>query len=127
MLFLACQCSLDTSSSSVEEQQQQKERINTKQRTPQRQGHRKTEFTVIGMTCASCVGAVESYVATLEGVSEVAVNLLAGKAVVTFDAAKISPQQIAEEISGIGFNAAEIQRSIPGKAIITILGKEAIL
>ena len=60
---------------------------------------------VYGMTCASCVGAVESSLRELPGVNEVGVNLIAGTCKVSFDRAFIGPRDLVERISDAGFDA----------------------
>ena len=52
-------------------------------------------LAVHGMTCASCVGAVEGALTALPGVEEASVNLLAGQAVVKYDPAVVGKVQQA--------------------------------
>jgi copper chaperone len=44
-----------------------------------------TTYTVTGMTCDHCVGAVKSEVASLPGVAAVEVDLASGRVTVTSD------------------------------------------
>jgi len=44
-----------------------------------------TTYTVTGMTCAHCAGAVKSEVASLPGVADVDVDLASGRVIVTSD------------------------------------------
>lgn len=46
-----------------------------------------TSYTVTGMTCGHCEGAVRSEVAKLEGVTGIEVSAASGSLVVTSDAA----------------------------------------
>ena len=50
------------------------------------------KFDVGGMTCAACQAHVDRAVSKLDGVSSVAVNLLAGSMLVEYDPAAVTPQ-----------------------------------
>ncbi|MDR1945964.1 MAG: heavy metal translocating P-type ATPase [Desulfovibrio sp.] len=67
---------------------------------------RKELFDVSGMTCAACSSRVEKNVAALNGVDEVAVNLLKNSMSVTFDAGVLSPEDIAAAVRKAGYAAA---------------------
>lgn len=58
-----------------------------------------------GMTCASCVNTIESYVGSLEGIKSISVNLTTEKAKVEFDNSTIGPRGIIEGVTDIGFEA----------------------
>ncbi|XP_076344880.1 copper-transporting ATPase 1 isoform X1 [Tachypleus tridentatus] len=64
---------------------------------------------ITGMTCASCVAAIEKHLAQLDGVHYVLVALMAQKAEVKFDPAYIMPSQIANAISELGYSASVIE------------------
>ena len=59
---------------------------------------------VEGMSCQSCVKAIETNVNELAGVSAVAVNLDAGDVSVEFDEATVTLAQIKEAIEDQGFD-----------------------
>ncbi|WP_316274093.1 copper chaperone CopZ [Bacillus halotolerans] len=61
---------------------------------------------VEGMSCQHCVKAVETSVGELDGVSDVHVNLEAGKVDVTFDAGKVSVKDITDAIEDQGYDVA---------------------
>ncbi|KAI0990009.1 hypothetical protein GJ496_006234 [Pomphorhynchus laevis] len=68
-------------------------------------GNQIIQVTVKGMTCASCVSAIEGVLRKLEGVINVSVSLLAHKADITFDDLIIEKEKILNEIRKIGFEA----------------------
>lgn len=73
----------------------------------------KTEkFDVTGMTCSSCVAHVEKSVRKLEGVQDVAVNLLTNSMSVNFDQAVLSPQSIIKSVQDAGYDAFEKAETI---------------
>lgn len=59
---------------------------------------------VEGMSCKSCVNAIETNVNELAGVSTVNVNLDAGDVTVEFDESKVTLNQIKETIEDQGFD-----------------------
>ncbi|MFP4146262.1 MAG: heavy metal translocating P-type ATPase [Halorhodospira sp.] len=66
----------------------------------------RAEFSIEGMSCASCVARVERIATRLEGVSEASVSLATERATVTYDSARVTPEAIAEAIGKGGFRAA---------------------
>jgi copper chaperone len=56
-----------------------------------------------GMTCGGCVNNVSGKLQAVEGVKSVAVDLEKKQAVVTYDAAKCSPEALAAAITAAGF------------------------
>jgi copper chaperone CopZ len=62
-------------------------------------------FTISGMTCGGCVGAVKTALKKTKGVTEYEVSLEAGEATVTFNPAETSVGAIADAITKTGFTA----------------------
>jgi P-type Cu+ transporter len=62
-------------------------------------------FAVAGMTCASCVRAIEKGFTKTVGVQSVTVSLPMNTAEVQFDAARIGTAEIAHAIKKCGFRA----------------------
>ncbi|WNF36490.1 heavy metal translocating P-type ATPase [Bacillaceae bacterium IKA-2] len=63
------------------------------------------EFTVKGMTCASCVNRVEKAVKKVNGIQSVSVNLATNQAQVKYQANDVLDEQIVEAINKLGFEA----------------------
>lgn len=64
------------------------------------------KFDVGGMTCAACQAHIEKAVCKLDGVSDVAVNLLSGSMQVTFDETVITDGDICDAVDRAGYSAA---------------------
>ena len=64
------------------------------------------KFDVGGMSCAACQSRVEKVVSKLNGVQEVAVNLLSGSMAVDFDESVVSAQDICTAVDNAGYSAS---------------------
>jgi Cu+-exporting ATPase len=73
----------------------------------------KTEMEIRGMVCAACVGRVEKAARRVPGVSDAAINLLAGQGTFAYDPVQATPEQIAEAINNIGFEAEPVAKDAP--------------
>ena len=63
----------------------------------------KTNLAVKGMSCASCSARIEKVLAAQDGIQAVAVNLAAETMEVEWDDSILSLEDIAEKVSGLGF------------------------
>ncbi|KAI8138697.1 hypothetical protein BJV82DRAFT_523026 [Fennellomyces sp. T-0311] len=63
------------------------------------------QLQIFGMTCASCVHAIETGVAKLPGVRSIAVNLMTELAVINYDNSMLGPRDLVEAIEDLGFDA----------------------
>lgn len=83
----------------------------------------KKEFTVLGMSCASCVRAVERSVKKLEGIECVNVNLTTEKLVVEYDENKVTVDLIKKAVVTAGYELVlEESRKAIKEVIIPISG-----
>ncbi|MEC8911094.1 MAG: copper ion binding protein, partial [Chloroflexota bacterium] len=73
---------------------------------------KRLNLPVEGMTCAACVGFVESSLQRVPGMMEVAVNLGTEKAVVEFDTSEVTFEQIQEAVSGAGYRLSSQSASL---------------
>ena len=60
---------------------------------------------VLGMSCASCQHHVETALRETAGVESARVDLMAHRASVVFDPARIAPAQLVEAIRAAGYDA----------------------
>lgn len=63
-------------------------------------------FDVGGMTCAACQAHVDKAVCKLDGVKEIAVNLLSGSMTVDFDPDRVSAEEICSAVDRAGYTAS---------------------
>lgn len=82
-------------------------------------------FEVGGMTCAACQAHVEKAVCKLNGVTDVAVNLLSGSMQVTFDETLLSDDDICDAVDRAGYSAAPVGGAGAGAAGATMPGVNA--
>lgn len=66
-------------------------------------------FDVRGMTCAACQAHVDRAVGNLEGVSNVAVNLLAGSMAVDYDENAVNADAICAAVDRAGYAASPVE------------------
>ena len=65
----------------------------------------KEKYDVTGMTCAACQAQVEKSVSKLDGVNNVAVNLLQNSMTVEYDESKVSESDIVKAVESGGYGA----------------------
>ena len=75
------------------------------------------KFDVGGMTCAACQAHVDRAVSKLDGVQNVAVNLLAGSMLVDYNPAQVTPDDICTAVDRAGYSASPVSagtEAVPG-------------
>jgi len=65
-----------------------------------------TTIKVGGMSCGGCVKSITSVLTALDGVAKAEVSLEQARAVVEFDAAKVTREQLKGAIEDAGFDAS---------------------
>ncbi len=66
-----------------------------------------------GMTCGSCAMRIEDALKGAKGVSSVQVNVNEGQVVVGYDSSLVTPEAIAEQVTGSGYGSSIIQVLTP--------------
>jgi Cu+-exporting ATPase len=75
-----------------------------------------TTLSVGGMTCGACTSAVEGAFKDVTGIKSFSISLLSERAVIEHDANTISPEQLAETIEDVGFDAKVLDTVAPTTA-----------
>ena len=73
---------------------------------------KKELLDITGMSCSACSSRIEKVVGRMDGVQEIAVNLLTNKAQVSYDESKLDTAAIIVRIEKLGFGAAVHQEQI---------------
>ena len=60
---------------------------------------------VEGMSCSACVARVKKALTSLDGVSDVQVNLIERNARVRFETSKVSPDRLIAAVNALGYRA----------------------
>ncbi|MBI3185952.1 MAG: heavy-metal-associated domain-containing protein [Myxococcales bacterium] len=71
-------------------------------------GIKTATLSVEGMTCASCTVTVRMSLKKLDGVKEATVKLDERRAIVQYDPAKLTPQQMADAVTKAGYKATVV-------------------
>lgn len=71
----------------------------------------KLQLQIYGMTCASCVNAIEKEIKKLNGVNSVSVNLMTESGVIDHDPNVVGARELVQLIESLGFNALVSDKS----------------
>ncbi|XP_066255852.1 copper-transporting ATPase 1 isoform X2 [Euwallacea similis] len=80
----------------------------------------KCHIQIKGMTCGSCVAAIEKHVQRIPGCHKILVSLLAARAEVHFDPSLVTPPNIASSITELGFPASVTVQSGAGQSEVDL-------
>lgn len=81
------------------------------------------KMNIEGMTCSSCAGRVETALNAVAGVDMAAVNLALENAVIRYDPASITPEDIVKVVQEAGYGAAmDTPEGAPAQATFQISG-----
>ena len=92
-------------------------------KTTEKQDLQKTTFRIGGMTCVNCQNRIEKKLKETAGVHEAAVDYNTGTAEATFDAAKISFEEISAAIESLGYKTLVNNKN----TVIQIIGTLVII
>ena len=70
----------------------------------------KCSLQVKGMTCSSCVANIEKNLMKNKSITSALVQLLAGKALIGYKPKEITPEEIADIVSDMGYEASVLER-----------------
>jgi P-type Cu+ transporter len=76
-------------------------------------GQKQAIMTIKGMMCSSCVSRAEAAVKGLDGVIMATVTLSNGKASVTYDPSKVSIEDMATAVKGVGYDVEAESVTLP--------------
>lgn len=63
------------------------------------------KFSVLGMSCAMCVSAIDKAISSLDGVKNVSVSLINKEMTVEFDDSFLLPKDIEKKVKSLGYTA----------------------
>ena len=77
----------------------------------------KKKYDIKGMGCAACSARIENVIGKMDGVSNVAVNLMTNSMIVDFDEGQVQSADIVKSVSDAGYEAidAEDGEDLPSK------------
>lgn len=79
---------------------------------------KKGYFHIQGMTCASCVSAIEKHCLKIAGIESVLISLLGAKGEISYDESKISSDEIVSSLNNLGFPTEAVYE--PGAGLSSI-------
>ena len=76
-------------------------------------GHARIRARIAGLHCSLCTGTIEKALGRMEGVDQVAVSLTHEQALVDYDSAAISPEEILGTLRDIGYDLYDPRKLRP--------------
>jgi P-type Cu+ transporter len=78
-----------------------------------REGVKKVEIPITGMSCASCVAKIEKGLSKMSGIAEARVNFATEKATITFDPTRVHMGDFVSTINDLGYEAGMEKITFP--------------
>ncbi|MEE9567814.1 MAG: heavy metal translocating P-type ATPase, partial [Candidatus Binatia bacterium] len=78
-----------------------------------KEGLKRLDLPISGMSCASCVAKVEKGLSQLEGVVEARVNFATEKAAISFDISQLQINDLIQTIQDLGYEAGAEKATFP--------------
>lgn len=69
----------------------------------------RAQFTINGMTCGDCATSLEAALADVPGVASAKASYEKGEAIVEYDAARVTTEQLEEVVKKVGFKAEAVK------------------
>ncbi|XP_016156068.1 PREDICTED: copper-transporting ATPase 2 [Ficedula albicollis] len=82
---------------------------------------------IVGMTCQSCVQSIEGQISKVKGILRIKVSLEQNNAVIKYLQSEINPEQICQEILGMGFDASVAEEKSTAATVNLPSLKEAVV
>jgi len=98
--------------------------------TAEKQDLQKRSFRVGGMTCVNCQNKIEKKLKKMAGLHDATVNYNTGRALVTYDAAETSFDEITAAIEKLGYQTLDgksVNKALQGKALTQIIGTLVVI
>jgi Cu+-exporting ATPase len=75
-------------------------------------GRMEKKVKITGMSCASCVKTIEAALKDLRGVEDISVNLATNSALIKFNPAEVSLEEIERTIRSIGYGVVKDEKTV---------------
>jgi Cu+-exporting ATPase len=81
--------------------------------SPEKEGSKKVEIPITGMSCASCVAKIEKGLSKMSGIVEAKVNFATEKATISFDPSQVHMGDFVSTIKDLGYEAGVDKMTLP--------------
>jgi Cu+-exporting ATPase len=88
-----------------------------KEEKEEKEGARRLDLPVSGMTCASCSSRVQDGLAGMEGVESASVNLAASRATLIYDPVKVNVDDFIGKVKDLGYDTLTEKQTLPIKGM----------
>jgi Cu+-exporting ATPase len=109
----ACKEKFDASPEKFLEAEEEKEEEKKPAVFVPREGLKKVELSITGMSCASCVAKIEKGLSKMSGIVDAKVNFATEKATITFDPSRVHMGDFVATISDLGYEAGVEKVTLP--------------